>query len=94
MTVYPAIVHMALGRLLLDAPGRVVYHRDGRSEWPTYPADPARPNVGIRTGEERHWTRCGLISFDSSRGPRQIVRAGIRLDNARLVGRPCRRCWP
>ena len=91
-----SIVYMDTGRLLLRPPGRVAYHRRGRSEWRRYIPDPERPGyskVDPAHDRERHWTACGLLTFDS-RHFRLTVRDGIRLDNARLVGRPCRRCWP
>jgi hypothetical protein len=78
------IVYVSLGMLLLRPPGRVAYHLKGRSEWPTY-------INGEPTGHELHWTRCGLPTYDDRNWRRTILDA-IRLDNARLVARPCRRC--
>lgn len=82
-----SIVYMALGRLLLDLPGRLAYHRlDPRlSRWPSYPD-------GVRTGFESHATYCGkLIYRNDEKYDRRLD--GIRLDNAQLVGRPCVPCW-
>lgn len=84
---------MGLSALLLHPPGRTVYHARGRAEWPSYPENPDRPGTAIRVGEERHWTRCGLLAFDSALGPRQTRMDAMRPDNAALVGRPCRRCY-
>jgi hypothetical protein len=79
-----SIVYMALGRLLLDLPGRVAYHRlDPRlSHWPNW-VD------GERVGFESHATYCGQLIYRE----RDHRLAGIRLDNAQLVGRACVRCW-
>lgn len=86
------IRYMALGRLLLAPPGpryhvwHVMDHR--RSEWPSYPN-------GKRTGRERHQTRCGrLIYVNGEDGITHRELAGVRLDVARRLGRPCHRCFP
>jgi hypothetical protein len=42
---------------------------------------------------ERHFTACGLATYDS-RYHRKTILDGIRRDNADLVGKPCKRCFP
>lgn len=91
-----SIVYLDTGRLLLEPPGTISFHRKGASEWPRYVPDPEIPwasKVDPEHDRERHWTACGLTTYDS-RYHRKTVIAGIRYDNAVLVGRPCRRCWP
>lgn len=88
------LVLMQLGRLLLDPPGRAVFHRSGRAQWPTYPADPEKPGFAICVGDERHWTVCGRLSYDSARGAfGPSLLQGVRRDNAELVARPCKPCF-
>jgi hypothetical protein len=93
---HPAqLVYLDTGRLLLRPPGRVAFHDKGRSEWPRYIPDPSSTWAAMVDPEqdrERHWTRCGLLTYDSY-SPRKSIIAGIRIDNASLVGRPCRKCF-
>lgn len=89
------IVYLAAGRLLLDPPGTLVYHRQTRSEWPRYIPDPDNPGfakVDPERDRERHWTACGLLTYDS-RTYRKTVLNGVRHDNADQIGRPCKRCF-
>jgi hypothetical protein len=91
---------MDLGRLLLDPPGRLVFHERGRGEFPRYEARDGGDWVTHRVGEERHWTRCGRLTYETRseseawNAKSEIIRRfdGIRRDNAELVGRPCRSC--
>lgn len=91
------IVYLDLGMLLLRPPRRIAYHRQGRALWPTYPEDPANPGFAKRVGYEAHWTVCGLLIYQSKPDGELglAVRGldGIRLDNARLIARPCWKCW-
>jgi hypothetical protein len=89
-------VYLDTGRLLLCPPGVVSYHRKGRSEWPRYIPDPDIPwasKVDPEHDRERHWTACGLVTYDSYFHHKTVIPA-IRRDNALLVGRPCMRCFP
>jgi hypothetical protein len=91
------IVYMSLGQLLLRPPHRVAYHRKGRALWPVYLPIPGNEEFAERHGHEAHWTACGQLIYQSNDGPTLGLKVrrldGIRLDNARLVGRPCWRCW-
>jgi len=99
------IVYLDTGRMLLCPPGTISYHRGDRKsprdEWPRYIDDPeASARVGYAAAmvhpehdRERHFTACGMTTYDS-RSSRKIVLNGVRLDNARLVARPCRKCFP
>lgn len=82
-----SIVYMPLGQLLLRLPGRVAFHRldPGRATWPTYPD-------GVRAGAETQVTTCGRLIYHIGETYTTKLDA-LRLDNARLVGHPCQRCW-
>ena len=94
------IVYLSLGRLLLDRPGTLVYHAIDRtrSEWPRYWPD--LDGVNRAHGDEAHYTSCGRLIYryhhiQGQRNPALTRKLdGIRLDNAQLIGRPCRRCYP
>lgn len=92
-----SLVYASLGMLLLRPPRRIAYHRAGRSLWPAYPEDPESPGHSVRKGYEAHWTACGLLIYKSNPDGQLGLAArgldGVRLDNARLVARPCWRCW-
>jgi hypothetical protein len=91
-----SLVYFDTGRLLLRPPGQVAFHRKGRSEWPRYIPDPEIPwasKIDPEHDRERHWTYCGLLTYDSRHFAKTVI-AGIRHDNAILVGRPCKRCFP
>lgn len=91
MTRDASIVYATSGAILLKPPGTIVFHREGRSEWPSWPGNPDKPGTAMMVGHERHWTRCGLQTYDD-RAPRMRMEA-MRRDNAVLIGRPCRKCW-
>ena len=92
-----SIVYADTGLMLLRPPGRIVYHRQdrARSEWPVYVPDPEHPGSSMRTGRERHQTACGQLVYCWCESDERPVRGldAIRLDHARLIGRPCRRCF-
>uniref|UniRef100_A0A6M3L4I1 Uncharacterized protein n=1 Tax=viral metagenome TaxID=1070528 RepID=A0A6M3L4I1_9ZZZZ len=95
MTRATDIVYLDTGRMLLRPPGRIAFHRKGRSEWPRYIPDPTSTWAAMLDPEndrERHWTACGLTTYDS-RYHRKTIIPGVRRDNAELIGVPCRRCW-
>lgn len=102
---HAGLVYLDTGRMLLEPPGRIAFHRGNRKhpreEWPRYIPDPktsarvgyAAAMVDPEHDRERHWTACGLCAYDS-RSFRKSIIAAVRLDNAQLIGRPCRRCFP
>lgn len=87
---HTSIVYLSLGQLLLRPPRSIPYHRMARSVWPVYVN-------GKRKGIEAHWTACGLLVYQSRPDEELGIATrgldGIRLDNARLVARPCWKCW-
>ena len=97
-----SIVYASLGRMLLDPPGKIIYHRidPRRADWPRWPENPERPGTAMRVGHEVQMTHCARLiyrSLDSDKVPSGITTVhrmdGIRLDHARLIGRPCRVCF-
>jgi len=91
-----SLVYLNAWQMNHRPPRSIVYHCKGRSERPRYIPNPASTWAAMLDpthDRERHWTACGLVTYDSYSQRKSLI-ASVRYDNAVLIGRPCKRCFP